>query len=115
MIVSVNKSVQLPHVVHYRGKEYVFAPSCEVPDDYGQALLANQGQNFFDPKGKHVGLAGYTFRDAFKTKTLAEVVATLTDEDKLKVYELARSLSPLAKPLPESDKKGKSEGAGKGE
>ena len=91
MELVVAKTVELPHVITYRGKEYRFAPACDVPEDLGEALLKNKGHMFLKSDGK-VSTDGYKWTDQFKNKSIQDIVAKLSEEDKLKVYDLAKKL-----------------------
>jgi hypothetical protein len=104
MEVIVAKTVELPHVISYRGKEYRFAPACDVPEDLGEALLKNKGHMFSKaPEGK-VSTDGYTWTDQFKNKSIQDIVGKLPEEDKLKVYDLAKKLYARASEKKEKPK-----------
>lgn len=98
--LAVKKHIPLPHVIHYKGKDYTFSPVCEdLPDEYRAACLKNSPHIYFDPEGKEVTSDGYQFTDAFKNKSIAEVANHLSDENKLKVLSFAKALAKGEKVL----------------
>lgn len=86
------KTVQLPHTISRAGIQYQFAPDCEVPDDYGLALLKTAPHLYEVAKGDP-DLKLYTFTDQFKNKSVADIVSKLNDEGKLKVFNFAKRVA----------------------
>jgi len=95
MLLAVHKTVEIPFVITLKGETITFMPTAEVPDHFARAALKSSPHLYFDPEGRKIGINGYKLKDAFKGKTISDVVATLSDGDQLKVYEYAKSLSPL--------------------
>ncbi len=93
-ILTVKPALELPHVLMFKGESFTFDPSCEVPDELAQALLRYQGHNFVAlESGEKPDMKAYRWKDAFKNKSIAEIVATLSDASKVKVYNLAKKLA----------------------
>lgn len=110
MLLCVKKHIPIPHVLHFKGQVIELKPFAEVPNEYGAAFIKNQSQNFFEITKEEADKlsdpvkAGYTVKDAFKNKSIQDIVATLSDDDKLKVYDLAKKLAVKAvvPPAPET-------------
>jgi hypothetical protein len=93
MKLAVKKHIPLPHVAHYKGKDYTFAPTCDVPDELGIPMLKNSSHIFFDPGKTEVTDEGYEYTDQFKNKSIGDVANHLSDENKLKVLTFAKALA----------------------
>ncbi len=109
MLVAVKPEIEIPHVAMYKGVEYSFEPVCKVPVDFGQALVKNNGHVFYAPKSEaEIDKKLYTFSDKFRNKSVTEIVATLGDDQKLKVLHFAKALAkgeeiPLDPPFPKRE------------
>lgn len=84
MILRLKEGVQIPYTITRKGVSYTFAPDCEVPDDYGRALIQTNPNRYEVAQGDP-DLTQYTFKDEFKNKTLADRAAVLSEEGKVKV------------------------------
>lgn len=83
-------TVQLPHQVSIKNVIYTFRPHAEVPDYWADHVLKTQPHLFELVKGEPTG--AYTWKENFKTQTLADLIDSLSDDEKGEVYELAQKL-----------------------
>lgn len=96
-------SVALPHTISSGGVQYQFAPEAEVPDEYGKALIRTHPAIFTGGGKTPIDITQYTFREAFKKAQISDVVAKLSDEQKLKVFNFAQSVLDGKAQEPEGD------------
>lgn len=98
MKLQIKKNtVPIPHCVMFQGRSYEFTPACDVPDEFGKALLANQS-NIYEAVGGETKLgdvAGYKVR--VTAKNIQELYDSLTPEAQVDVYQYAQALADGAK------------------
>jgi hypothetical protein len=86
MKLRVLPHIELPHILSYKGKNYIFAPDEVVPAVLGTALLKNQSKNFQIAEGKPDEKL-YSFRKRFQEKELSDLVLSLNDKQKGEVVK----------------------------
>jgi len=76
--------IELPHILTYKGKQYIFDPDEVVPLDFGNALLKNNSSSFEIAVDKP-DMKLYKFRKKFQETELSKMVLSLTDKQKTEV------------------------------
>jgi len=103
MKLRVLPHIDLPHILSYRGKNYIFAPDEEVPWDFGTALLKNQSKDFQIADGKPDEKL-YSFRKKFQEKELSDLVLSLTDKQKGEVVKYIDKIVERDRKLADAEK-----------
>ena len=91
-------TVQLPHKLSARGKDFSLAPSAEVPDDYGHALIKTNPGVYEIAEGPDPDLSLYKFKTEFKKQSIQDVLSTLDDAGTLAVFEFATAVKEGKQP-----------------
>jgi len=84
MKLRVLPVIELPHILTYNGKQYIFDPDEVVPAEFGNALLKNNSSSFAIAKDKP-DMKLYKFRKKFQETELSKLVLSLTDKQKTEV------------------------------
>lgn len=102
MIVAVKPRLAIPHNIDINQKRYSFSPTATVPVKVGESLLRTNPDLYFVPTGP-VSTDGYRMRSAFEKVQLQTLIASLSKEQQLELYEVGQKILDGGTPANDSD------------
>jgi hypothetical protein len=89
--LRVKPVMQIPHIVTFKQKDYIFAPDEEVPKELADALLKNQSHIYEIAKGEPEKKA-YTVKTTYEAKQIGELFKDLSQAEKTEVINLIKKI-----------------------
>jgi hypothetical protein len=93
MLVKVAQNIQLPHKLPFKGVLYLFKPTCEIPNEIAEKIIANAPTRYSKVgKDEKIVAKEWTWREDFKNATVTNKFNALSEAGKVQVMELIDSL-----------------------